>query len=56
MIGCSGAAIVVRNEELGADEVDVLFGIEEAIRRAVQRDEAVPALDVLHQSGFIFRG
>ena len=35
--------------ELGADQVDVLRRVEEAVRGAVQRDEALAALDVVEQ-------
>ena len=59
MIGWSGSAMMVRKVpvlwllELGADQVDVLRRIEEAVRRAVQRDEALAAGDVVEQGLFL---
>ena len=41
--------------ELRADELDVLRRVEEAVRRAVQRDEALAALDVVEQRLLLLR-
>src|SRR5262249_19036483 len=42
--------------ELGADQVDVFRRVEEAVRGAVQRDEALAALDEVEQRLLLFRG
>ena len=41
--------------ELGADQVDVLRRVEEAVRGAVQRDEALAARDVIEQRLLLLR-
>ncbi len=51
--GAEGADAV--RFELGADQLDVLFGIEEAIRRAMERDEALAGRDEIEQGGLLRR-
>ena len=61
MIGWSASAIVVSERaravplELGADQLDVLRRVEEAVRGAVQRDEALAAVDVVEQRLLLLR-
>ena len=51
--GAEGAGAVPL--ELGADEVDVLRRVEEAVAGAVERDEALAALDEVEQGLLLLR-